>query len=85
MAWAQEKTGIILNEDNAAFNARSNAAIYKPNITMTEEQSDKVTRIKEETILPLFQALLANEVTPEAMYEQVCEAAIAQFGEDGVR
>lgn len=85
MDWAQQETGITLNADNAAFNARSNDAIYAPNTTMTEEQSDKVVRMKEETILPLFQALLADEITPEAMYEQVCEAAIAQFGEDGVR
>ena len=85
MEWAQKETGITLNADNAAFNARSCDAIYTPNTTMTEEQSDKVIRMKEETILPLFQALLADEITPEAMYEQVCEAAIAQFGEDGVR
>ena len=85
MDWAMEKTGISLDPDNAKFNERVCASIYTPNTSMTSEQSDKVTRIKEEVILPSFQALLADEMTPEQMYEKVCKAAIEQFGEDGVR
>ena len=85
MKWAMEKTGISLDPDNAAFNEKASESIYTPNTTMTADQSDKVTRIKEEVILPSFQALLADEISPEAMYEKVCAAAIEQFGEDGVR
>lgn len=85
MDWAMEKTGISLDPDNAKFNERVCASIYTPNTSMTSEQSDKVTRIKEEVILPSFQALLADEMTPEQMYEKVCKAAIEQLGEDGVR
>ena len=29
--------------------------------------------------------LLPDNISPEAMYEKVCAAAIEQFGEDGVR
>jgi len=41
-------------------------------------------KIEDEVIIPKLQALLAGEITPEAMYEAVKTAAIDAFGEDGV-
>lgn len=85
MDWAAQETGISLDPDNAAFNEKSCASIYTPNTSVTADQSDKVTRIQQEVILPSFQALLANEITPEDMYKKVCDAAVKEFGKDGVR
>ena len=85
MPEATQKTGIVLDEHNVEFNRKSSEAIYTPNTGMTAEQTDMVTRIKEEVILPSFQALLANEMTCEEMYQRVCKAAVACFGEDGIR
>lgn len=44
----------------------------------------KHSRLMDEVIVPKFQALLANELTPDKMYEEVKKAAIETFGEDGV-
>jgi len=41
-------------------------------------------KIETEVIVPKLQALLANEITPQEMYDAVKSAAIKSFGEDGV-
>ncbi|MCR8657220.1 ABC transporter substrate-binding protein [Paenibacillus endoradicis] len=41
-------------------------------------------KIETEVIVPKLQALLANEITPQEMYDAVKLAAIKSFGEDGV-
>ena len=41
-------------------------------------------KIETEVIVPKLQALLANEITPQEMYDAVKSAAIKSFGEDGI-
>ncbi|URN92451.1 MAG: extracellular solute-binding protein [Candidatus Pristimantibacillus lignocellulolyticus] len=41
-------------------------------------------KIETEVIVPKLQALLANEITPQEMYDAVKAAAIKSFGEEGV-
>lgn len=49
----------------------------------TELQADFI-KLENEVIIPKLQALLAGEITPEEMYDEVKKAAIEMFGEDGV-
>jgi multiple sugar transport system substrate-binding protein len=44
----------------------------------------KAIKLETEVIVPKFQAVLAGEITPEAMYEAVKAAAIQAFGADGI-
>ena len=60
----------------------ANAAPARPDIPA--DLGAKAIKIQDEVIVPKLQALLANEITPEAMYDAVKEAAIAAFGEDGI-
>lgn len=58
------------------------AAEARPDIPA--ELSAKATRLMDEVVVPKFQSLLANETTPEEMYEAVKSSAIDVFGEDGI-
>jgi multiple sugar transport system substrate-binding protein len=58
------------------------AAPARPDIPV--ELGAQAIKIENEVIIPKLQALLANEITPEEMYEAVKKAAIDTFGEDGV-
>lgn len=44
----------------------------------------KAIKLEDEVIIPKLQALIANEISPEQMYDAVKSAAVAAFGEDGV-
>lgn len=86
---AREELGKIENEmprspENAATMALLGSQSAKPRPDIPADLSAKHTRLMDEVIVPKFQALLAGEVTPEAMYEAVKQAAIDTFGEDGV-
>lgn len=48
------------------------------------ELAAEAIKIETEVIIPKLQALLANEITPQDMYDAVKAAAIKSFGEDGV-
>ncbi|MGG1311102.1 ABC transporter substrate-binding protein [Cohnella laeviribosi] len=60
----------------------SHAAPARPDIPV--ELGAKAIKLEDEVIIPKFQALLANEITPEDMYAAVKNAAIKEFGQDGV-
>lgn len=72
------------NPDNAAAVEvlLSHAAPARPDIP--PELGAKAIKLEDEVIVPKFQALLANEIKPEEMYEAVKSAAIKEFGQDGV-
>jgi len=72
------------NPDNIAAVDKmlEHAAPARPDIPV--ELGAKAIKIENEVIVPKLQALLANEITPEEMYEAVKQAAIETFGEDGV-
>lgn len=44
----------------------------------------KAIKLEDEVIIPKLQALIANEISPEQMYDAVKSAAVAAFGEGGV-
>lgn len=72
------------NPDNIAAVDKmlEHAAPARPDIPV--ELGAKAIKIENEVVVPKLQALLANEITPEEMYEAVKQAAIETFGEDGV-
>lgn len=86
---AREAVAKIENEvprsaENAAAMAylTANAAEARPDIP--SDMLAKNSRMLDEVIVPKFQALLANEITPQQMYDEVKKAAIENFGEDGI-
>lgn len=86
---AREALGKIENEvprspENAAAMEylTANAAEARPDIPA--DLSAKNSRMMDEVVVPKFQALLANEITPQEMYDAVKKAAIENFGEDGI-
>lgn len=72
------------NPDNIAAVEKmlEHAAPARPDIPV--ELGAKAIKIENEIIIPKLQALLANEISPEEMYEAVKQAAIETFGEDGI-
>lgn len=44
----------------------------------------KAIKLEDEVMIPKLQALIAGEITPEAMYDAVRTAAVQAFGEDGI-
>lgn len=55
-----------------------------PRPDIPAELSAKAIKLEDEVIIPKMQALLANEITPEEMYDVVAKAAVKEFGADGV-
>lgn len=79
----------IVNEvprspENAEAMATLTAQIAEARPDIPAELGAKNSRMLDEVIIPKFQSLLANEITPEDMYEAVKSAAIENFGEDGI-
>ena len=66
---------------NAVLRLIQNAAPARPDIPA--ELGAASIKIQDEVMIPKFQALLSNEVTPEEMFEAIKEAAYDAFGEDG--
>lgn len=81
---AAESMTVNRNPDNVAAVEvlLSHAAPARPDIPV--ELGAKAIKLQDEVIIPKLQALLANEITPEAMFDAVKAAAIKAFGEDGI-
>lgn len=81
---AAESMTIERNPDNVAAveTLLSHANPARPDIPV--ELGAKAIKMEDEVIIPKLQALLADEITPEEMYEAVKAAAIKNFGEDGI-
>lgn len=82
---AAKNIKVEINPDNLAMTAKLTSVVFEPRPDITPELGAKATKIREEVIKPKFQALLANEITPQQMYDEVKKAAIAEFGENGVK
>lgn len=74
-----------IDPNNKAMTEKLTAVVFEPRPDITPELGAKATKIREEVIKPKFQALLANEITPQKMYDEVKKAAIAEFGEKGIK
>lgn len=70
---------------NAAATAMLTSNINPARPDIPAELLAKNNRLMDEVIVPKFQALLANEITPQEMYDAVYAAAVEVFGEDGVQ
>lgn len=72
------------NQDNvtAVENLIKNASEARPDIPA--DKGAKAIKLENEVIVPKFQALLANEITPQQMYDAVKQAAVQAFGDDGI-
>lgn len=75
---------VTRNAENlvAIENMLKHATPARPDIPT--ELGAKAIKIETEVIVPKFQALIAGEMTPEAMFEEIQKAAIAAFGADGI-
>lgn len=60
----------------------SHATPARPDIPT--ELGAAAIKLQDTVIVPKLQALLANEISPEEMYDAVKTAAVKAFGEDGV-
>ncbi len=84
----QAMADVEIPEDKNEFNTETAALLVskiseaRPDIT--PELGAKAQKISDEVIVPKFQALLADEITPQEMYDAVKAAAIDAFGEDGI-
>jgi multiple sugar transport system substrate-binding protein len=72
------------NELNTAAAVLLASQISEARTDITPELGAQAQKIADEVMIPKFQALLANEITPQEMYDAVKAAAIQAFGEDGV-
>lgn len=81
---AAKSLNLERSAENQAASERlvANAAPARPDIPT--DLGAKAIKIEDEVIVPKFQALLANEITPQEMYDAVKAAAIEAFGEDGI-
>lgn len=81
---AEKSLNIERDADNAAASQRlqSIASPARPDIPAT--LGAEAIKLEDSVLVPKFQALLANEITPENMFDEVKKAAIKAFGEDGV-
>ncbi|MEI0736969.1 hypothetical protein VQ056_10280 [Paenibacillus sp. JTLBN-2024] len=81
---AAESMPVDRDPDNkAAVETMLKAAVpARPDIPT--DLGAKAIKLEDEVIVPKLQALIAGEITPEAMYEAVRTAAVDAFGEDGV-
>lgn len=72
------------NPDNVAAveTLLSQATPARPDIPT--DLGAKSIKLEDEVMIPKLQALIAGEITPEAMYDAVKSAAIQAFGEDGI-
>ncbi|MEK3794482.1 extracellular solute-binding protein [Paenibacillus sp. FSL R7-0204] len=72
------------NEDNVAAGQAMMAKALPARTDIPTEQAAEALKIETEVIIPKLQALLADEITPQEMYDAVKAAAVKSFGEDGV-
>lgn len=72
------------NEDNIKADQAMMAKAVPARTDIPTDKAAEAIKIETEVIVPKLQALLANEITPQEMYDAVKAAAIKSFGEDGI-
>ena len=70
------------DEANLATAGRCIAMVQAPPAGITAEMTATAKKMMDEHIVPKFQLLLAGEATAQEVYDYICEAAYAFFGED---
>lgn len=72
------------NEDNVAAGQAMMAKALPARTDIPTDLAAEAIKIETEVIIPKLQALLADEITPQEMYDAVKAAAIKSFGDDGI-
>jgi multiple sugar transport system substrate-binding protein len=72
------------NEDNVKADQVMMSKAVPARTDIPTDLAAEAIKIETEVIVPKLQALLANEITPQQMYDAVKNAAIKSFGNDGV-
>ncbi len=72
------------NEDNIKADQLMMSKAVPARTDIPTDLAAAALKIETEVIVPKLQALLANEITPQQMYDAVKAAAIKSFGEDGI-
>ena len=70
------------DEQNLATAGRCIAMVEAPPAGITAEMTSTAKQLMDEQIVPKFQLLLAGEATAQEVYDHICEAAYAAFGEE---
>ena len=70
------------DEQNLATAGRCIAMVEAPPAGVTAEMTATAKKLMDEQIVPKFQLLLAGEATAQEVYDHICEAAYASFGEE---
>lgn len=70
------------DEANLAIAGRCIAMVEAPPAGVTAEMTATAKKLMDEQIVPKFQLLLAGEATAQEVYDHICEAAYASFGEE---
>ena len=70
------------DENNLATAGRCIAMVQAPPAGVTAEMTATAKQLMDEQIVPKFQLLLAGETTAQDVYDHICEAAYAAFGQD---
>ena len=70
------------DEANLATAGRCIAMVEAPPAGITAEMTATAKKMMDEQIVPKFQLLLAGEATAQEVYDHICEAAYAYFGEE---
>jgi len=70
------------DEQNLATAGRCIGMVEAPPAGVTAEMTATAKKLMDEVIVPKFQLLLAGEATAQEVYDYICEAAFAYFGEE---
>lgn len=72
------------NEDNVKADQIMMSKAVPARTDIPTDKAAEALKIETEVIVPKLQALLANEITPQQMFDAVKSAAVKAFGQDGV-
>ncbi|WP_054026687.1 ABC transporter substrate-binding protein [Bacillus sp. FJAT-28004] len=72
------------NEENVKADQIMMSKAVPARTDIPTDLAAEALKIETEVIVPKLQALLANEISPQKMYDAVKAAAIKSFGEDGI-
>lgn len=72
------------NEDNVKADQIMMSKAIPARTDIPTNLAAEAIKIETEVIVPKLQALLADEITPQQMFDAVKDAAIKSFGKDGV-
>lgn len=80
------RDALVLEEgrdaNNLATAGRCIGMVQAPPAGVTAEMNSIALQVRDEQIIPKFQLLLAGETTAQDVYDHICEAAYAAFGQD---